>query len=284
MGEMSAHLGGTGGRMRGPWAATLFRMDGEGGEAAPPGEYRIEELARAAGMPVRTVRYYRERRLLPPPRRAGRVTLYSAAHLTRLKVIGRLLERGHTLDTVAELLAAWEQGHDVAELIGLERAMTAPWSDEVPASMTLAELTELFDGQVTAEDLAEAIDLGYIRIDGDTVTHSSRRLLEASASLVREGIPLSAVLVAARQVQHGLDELAALFVGLVVDHLLTGPLTSAEMSRVAEIIERIRPLARIDIDVEFGRAMDRMVRRSLGRVLSDVASTPDLDGGPDLRE
>lgn len=32
-------------------------------------EYRTEELAEAAGIPVRTLRFYRERKLLPPPRR-----------------------------------------------------------------------------------------------------------------------------------------------------------------------------------------------------------------------
>src|SRR5690606_6781413 len=51
------------------------------GRDARPGdgrrEYRIGELAEAAGLPVRTLRYYQERRLLPPPRREGRVGLYS---------------------------------------------------------------------------------------------------------------------------------------------------------------------------------------------------------------
>jgi DNA-binding transcriptional MerR regulator len=32
-------------------------------------EYRMEELAAEAGITVRTLRFYRERRLIPPPRR-----------------------------------------------------------------------------------------------------------------------------------------------------------------------------------------------------------------------
>ena len=67
-------------------------------------EYRIGELAREAGITVRTLRYYQERKLLPPPRREGRIGWYSQAHLDRLRVIGQLLDRGHTLGGIGELL------------------------------------------------------------------------------------------------------------------------------------------------------------------------------------
>ena len=101
-------------------------------------EYRIGELARAAGITARTVRYYQERKLLPPPRRAGRVGWYSETHLARLRVIGDLLNRGHTLGGAGELLSAWEQGYDLATLLGIEQAMTASWSDEAPEPVTVA--------------------------------------------------------------------------------------------------------------------------------------------------
>lgn len=39
-------------------------------------EYRMAELARLAGITVRTVRFYRERKLIPPPRREGRIAWY----------------------------------------------------------------------------------------------------------------------------------------------------------------------------------------------------------------
>jgi DNA-binding transcriptional MerR regulator len=40
-------------------------------------EYRVAEVARLAGMTVRNVRVYQDRGLLPPPRRQGRIGLYS---------------------------------------------------------------------------------------------------------------------------------------------------------------------------------------------------------------
>src|SRR6478609_3378878 len=59
-----------------------------------PRAYRVAELAEAAGVSVRTVRFYRERRLLQPPRKEGRIAWYGEEHLARLRLIAELLERG----------------------------------------------------------------------------------------------------------------------------------------------------------------------------------------------
>ena len=40
------------------------------------------------------------------------------------------------------------------------------------------------------------MDLGYLGTDGDEIVHISRRLLDVSSALVREGIPLAEVLAA----------------------------------------------------------------------------------------
>src|ERR1700760_2738778 len=95
-------------------------------------EYRIDDLARLAGTTVRNVRVYQDRGLLAPPRRVGRVGWYSEAQLARLRLIGRLLERGFTLALIAELISAWEQGRDLADILGVEEAITRPWNTEVP--------------------------------------------------------------------------------------------------------------------------------------------------------
>ncbi|MGZ6833811.1 MAG: MerR family transcriptional regulator, partial [Mycobacteriaceae bacterium] len=66
-------------------------------------EYRIDDLARLAGTTVRNVRVYQDRGLLPGPRKQGRTGWYSESHLARLKLIGRLLDRGYTFATIGEL-------------------------------------------------------------------------------------------------------------------------------------------------------------------------------------
>src|SRR5688572_29806074 len=52
--------------------------------------YGLAELAEAAGVSIRTVRYYIAEGLLPPPEGAGPRSAYTAGHLDRLRLIGRL--------------------------------------------------------------------------------------------------------------------------------------------------------------------------------------------------
>lgn len=114
-------------------------MDSQGEQdGRAGGRYRREDVARAAGVKVRNLRYYQERGLPPPPRREGRVAWYSDDHLTRLRLINDLLGRGYTVNGISELLDAWERGGGLSQLLGLERAMTRDWVQEVPVTMTLA--------------------------------------------------------------------------------------------------------------------------------------------------
>src|SRR5947209_6020823 len=103
-------------------------------------DYLIDDLAHEAGTTVRNVRAYQHRGLLAPPRRVGRAGVYDDGHLARLRMIASLLERGYGLANIAELIAAWESGQDLGQLIGLEVALAAPWSDETPVWVTAEEL------------------------------------------------------------------------------------------------------------------------------------------------
>ncbi|MEW2414190.1 MerR family transcriptional regulator [Streptomyces sp. NPDC046866] len=208
-------------------------------------EYRTEELAEAAGIPVRTLRFYRERRLLPPPRREGRIAWYDDHHLARLRTIAALLERGHTLGGIAELTAAFENGRDVSQLGEL---LGIGWSEETPVRLTPEALADYFEGEVTPENLAASLDLGYLATDGDAIVHVSRRLLDVSSALVREGIPLAAVLETGRRVRAHADAMAALFAELIAEHLPD-----------EEAVTRLRPLAKSVVEAELSLAMDRLL-------------------------
>ncbi|MET9733160.1 MerR family transcriptional regulator [Streptomyces sp. NPDC006458] len=204
----------------------------------------MEELARLAGITVRTLRFYRERKLIPPPRREGRIAWYDDHHLARLRTIAALLERGHTLSGIADLTETFDHGRDVGDLLGLG----AP-TEEEPVRLTPEELADHFTGEVTAENLAAAMELGYVGTDGENLVHISRRLLDVSAALVREGIPLAEVLGAATRVREHADALAELFADLVLRH---GP---------EEDLQRLRPLARSVVEAEVSLAMDRKLRK-----------------------
>ncbi|MGX5214829.1 MerR family transcriptional regulator [Streptomyces violaceus] len=207
-------------------------------------EYRMEELARLAGITVRTLRFYRERKLIPPPRREGRIAWYDDHHLARLRTITALLERGHTLSGIAELAEAFDHGRDVGDLLGVGGAPT----EEEPVHLTPEELADHFAGEATPENLAAAMDLGYLGTDGDEIVHISRRLLDVSSALVHEGIPLADVLDTAKQVRTHADALAELFTDLVLRH--ASP----------QDLPRLRPLARSVVEAELSLALDRRMR------------------------
>ncbi|WNM36777.1 MerR family transcriptional regulator [Streptomyces sp. Li-HN-5-11] len=204
----------------------------------------MEELARLAGITVRTLRFYRERKLIPPPRREGRIAWYDDHHLARLRTIAALLERGHTLTGIAELAEALDHGRDVADLLGV----AAP-TEEEPVRLTPEELAARFEGEVTAENLAAALDLGYLGTDGDEIVHISRRLLDVSSALVREGIPLAEVLAAGARVREHADALAEMFAELVLRH------------GTEDDLHRLRPLARSVVEAELSLALDRRLRK-----------------------
>ncbi|MET7473486.1 MerR family transcriptional regulator [Streptomyces sp. NPDC005648] len=206
-------------------------------------EYRMEELARLAGITVRTLRFYRERKLIPPPRRDGRIAWYDDHHLARLRTIAALLERGHTLTGIAELAEALDHGRDVADVLGVEP------TEEEPVRLTPEELAARFEGQVTTENLAAALDLGYLGTDGDEIVHISRRLLDVSSALVREGIPLAEVLAAGKQVREHVDDMAEMFAELVLRH------------GTDDDLQRLRPLARSVVEAELSLALDRRLRK-----------------------
>ncbi|WP_432091009.1 MerR family transcriptional regulator [Streptomyces sp. NRRL F-5630] len=218
-------------------------------------------MAEAAGITIRTLRFYRERKLLAAPRREGRIAWYNEHHLARLRTIAALLERGHTLNGIAELAEAFEHGRDVADVLGVGETPT----EETPVRLSPEELADHFAGEVTPENLAAALDLGYLAVDGDTIVHISRRLLDVSTTLVREGVPLATVLEAGRQVRVHAEALATLFLETLRPHaLVTDP-------------DKLRPLAKAVMDAELSLALDRR----LTDPAPAPAPTPDTEPVPE---
>jgi MerR family mercuric resistance operon transcriptional regulator len=74
--------------------------------------FTIGQLARCAGVPTTTVRYYERRGLLRPATRSGsgNYRTYGAAELERLRFIRAAQTTGFALDDVATLLAFRDGG------------------------------------------------------------------------------------------------------------------------------------------------------------------------------
>ena len=243
-------------------------------------EYRIDELARVAETTVRNVRSYQDRGLLPPPRRQGRVAFYSDDHVARLRLIGQLLERGYTLANIRELLGAWETGQNVGALLGLEAALSEPWSDEEPSVIGFDDLARLFGSadDLDPDDLqraaAEAVAAGLIEPSEDGYLVTRPRLLNIAAELVATGIPIEVMLALGVRLTRAIDDIAGMFVGLVTEHVfdpLGEPIPAAEVPRLADVIRRLRPLAQQSVEVLLADGMERRVSAELGHRLARMS-------------
>jgi DNA-binding transcriptional MerR regulator len=63
-------------------------------------EYTIQELSDLTGVPRRTIHFYTQQEILPPPEGAGLSTRYREIHLVRLKLIPILRQEGLRLDQI----------------------------------------------------------------------------------------------------------------------------------------------------------------------------------------
>lgn len=238
-------------------------------------EFTIDELARAAGTTVRNVRAYQDRGLLPAPERRGRTGIYKGSHLARLRLIGSMLERGYTLASIGELLDAWVAGRDIAQVMGLEAALTSPWSDEVPEYMTMQELTKKFQGHFSAEALQTALALQLIVPEQDRIRIPSPRLLSAGFELMQAGIPLqetlSIVQLLRANVEKAANELVQRVATYVFDQRYGQRLPPPEdATQLAEIIWRLRGQVDSAVSAEVARAMQRALENILGDRLTGI--------------
>jgi DNA-binding transcriptional MerR regulator len=236
--------------------------------------YRIDDLARAAGMTVRNVRAYQERGLLHPPAREGRAGVYDATHLARLRLIGQLLERGYTSAHIAEFIATWEAGHDIGQSLGLEAALLAAKAGEIPEVITRDELVAMFGGVLEPQAFSAAERMGVIAaIDDDRFEVRSPRLLRAGAELVAIGMPLLAVLDLGAELRLRIAAVARLFVASVApyvvgEHAPGWVPADAEMPRIIELVEQMRPLARVVVDEELAGALEAGIAAYVAQWLS----------------
>ncbi|MGH3553315.1 MAG: MerR family transcriptional regulator, partial [Mycobacterium sp.] len=151
------------------------------------GEYRIDDLARLAGTTTRNIRVYRDRGLLPPPLRVGRIALFNDTHLTRLRLITSMLDRGYNIAHVREMLSAWEEGKNIGDVLGLESAIAGPWAGEKSETMPLADAQRLIDDPSAFDRL---VALEVIRVDGARATVKRPKLIDAFNEIRGYGVSM----------------------------------------------------------------------------------------------
>jgi len=237
--------------------------------------YRIDDLARVSGVTVRNIRAYQERNLLHPPRRDGRVAIFDDSHLSRLKIITSMLERGYTTAHITEMLGAWEGGLDLADVLGLENALVPPRVEDPATMMTLAEVRELAGDK---EALLAYVDAALVEIKGANVLVKRPDLLRAFAEMRGFGMPVESLVRLHGEVAVRIDgisrELVNEGVRQIGDRLSShAEPSSAELSELVAIMTRFRELAMSTVTATLAESMERTIEGLLADFLAQTVRT-----------
>jgi len=220
-------------------------------------EYRVEQLAAAARLPVDTLRFYQSRGLLPAPRREGRIALYEDLHLERLTRIRSLQQQGFSLSQIQRVLDR-PPGHSAEPLIAalleesaggrtLSRAELAAESGLPEALIAAAEHAGLFEPVV---------------VDGESrFAEADLAMARAGLMLLEAGIPLRELLDLAsrhaRNVQETSDAAIDLF-----DASIRKRAAEADDESATRIFRELLPQATRLVALHFQRTL---VARALAR-------------------
>lgn len=170
--------------------------------------YRVEELARACGVTVDTIRFYQTRGLLRPPARDGRRAIYDDHHVERLDRIRALKEQGFSLALIQRTL---DGELDVAEQ-ALAGALAA--GEAGPEAGEPLSRDELADRAGVPPSLLEALEregLLVPRADQDTgypYDTGDLAAVQAGSALLEAGLPLSELLALAREHDQAMRQTA----------------------------------------------------------------------------
>ncbi|BBZ06591.1 hypothetical protein MDOR_07600 [Mycolicibacterium doricum] len=236
------------------------------------GEYRLDDLARLGGTTTRNIRVYRDRGLLHPPLRVGRVALFNDTHLTRLRLITSMLDRGYNIAHVHEMLSAWEQGKNLGDVLGLESAIAGTWATEKPEAMPLPEARRLIDD---AGAFDRMLALNLLRVDGDTATVMRPRLLEAFREVRQYGVTADKLIDIHVAVSPLVDEIGEILVQAGAEHvqdIIKPGASLPDDTKIAELITmlvRFRTQAVASVAATLATSIESTIEGLVSQVLAE---------------
>lgn len=242
-------------------------------------QYRIDDLARASGVTVRNIRAYQERGLLHPPTRVGRTALFDSAHLARLKIITSMLERGYTSTHILEMLSAWEEGKDLADVLGLESVLVQSHGEDEPTTMSVAAARELAGGEGNLQALVAA---ELVQRRGTRVVVLRPKLLKAFAEMREYGMSLATLLEVHSKVVPAVDRISQILVTAGAAHVAstfetTGAPSNADVGELVQMLTRFRALAMTSVTATLASSIDRTIEELLTEYLAHVVEAKSAE-------
>ena len=148
--------------------------------------------------------------------------MFNDTHLTRLRLITSLLDRGYNISHVHEMLSAWEQGKDVGDMLGLENAIAGSWATEKPERMSVADAKRLVDDEAGFDRM---VGLGVIKLEDGEAVVVRPKLIEAFNDIRQYGVATAKLIDVHEQVAPLIDQISGILV----------------QAGVEEVIDRLKP-------------------------------------------
>lgn len=221
-------------------------------------EFRVEELAAAAGVRVDTLRFYQGQGLLPAPDRRGRTAIYGDDHLSRLRRIRDLKQQGFKLAQIRRVLEA-----DAADPVPLLQALV----EQGVGSRTLTR------GELAAETgvpevlIRAAVSAGLVeplRVNGEErFGESDLELARAGLALLAAGFPLQSLLGQAVGHARHVDALCDAAIDLFDEHVRKSGPAAGDMQAIGDVFRDLLPQVTRLVALHFQRTL---VTRALNRL------------------
>jgi DNA-binding transcriptional MerR regulator len=247
------------------------------------GEYRIDDLARLAGTTTRNIRVYRDRGLLPPPLRVGRIALFNDTHLTRLRLITSMLDRGYNIAHVREMLSAWEEGKNLGDVLGLESAIVGTWTTEKSQTMPLAETQRLIND---AKAFDRLVGLQVIRVDGAEATITRPKLIDTFNEIRGYGVSMEKLIDLHENIVPLVDQISEMLVRAGAEHVADrikpreALPADTEIAELITMLVRFRSQAVASVTATLASSIESTIESLVSRILADyLERSPDAEVG-----
>jgi DNA-binding transcriptional MerR regulator len=240
------------------------------------GGYSVEEVAKLTSTTVRTVRWYQSEGLLPSPRRAGRVALYTDEHVARLEAIRDLQAHGLTLTAIRRLLDR-APGHAASTALAFAKAAVARTGERDAEIVTPEEGAARLN--VDPAEIAEGVDealleeLGMVRVLPDgTWQILAPAAFQAAGELAAFDVPLARRIEVTRQLREHAQAMAQVVVDLFVEDLWRRNVSDhtadpKAWEAMTTLLARLRPLATATVAGFFDAALSDEAERAAEREL-----------------
>jgi len=223
-------------------------------------EFRVEELAAAAGVRVDTLRFYQARGLLPQPERRGRIAIYGEPHLARLQQIRELQREGFSLSQIRRLLAgeASSRGGD---------ALFAALRQESIGARTLSRAELAAEAGVPEALIRGAEAAGLLqplRVGGEErFGESDLEMARAGLRILEAGLPLDELLAQAVRHARNVEQVCDAAIELFDRHVRKRGPAADDPEAISAIFRELLPQVTRIVALHFQRTL---VQRALQRV------------------